>query len=294
VIILCKKCGLKYRFDASQIDGDGIWVRCSHCKTVFFQENPTAEIDVPKDAVRPGKTIGEEICRENPEDAEQKELYGGDIEITDDAKTREKISSRRPRLLGVKTLFFLILVIFLSGGAYLWFSPHAKELIGNRVLPHVEKLIGILPGVEKLFGTGSGDVSDINPQELAVDLVKVRERFLKNWLVGDIMVVEGLAVNNNKYSITGIKVRGKILDAAGEILGEEESGCGNILTDDELKGLTEEEIMKELSDPNGGEFSNAYIEPGADIPFMLVFIMPAGEANEFVVELADVKMANGK
>jgi hypothetical protein len=73
-----------------------------------------------------------------------------------------------------------------------------------------------------------------------------------------------------------------------------ESNCGNILTADELKGLTEKEIMKELSNPYGRNFSNKGIEPGADIPFMLAFVMPADEASEFLVELADIKAAETK
>jgi len=130
--------------------------------------------------------------------------------------------------------------------------------------------------------------------ELGVDLINVKERFVKNWVAGDIMVVEGSAVNNNKCSVSNIKIRGKILDSSGNVLSEVESNCGNILTDDELKGLTEKEMMKELSNPYGREVSNAGIEPGTDIPFMLALIMPAGDASEFLVELAGIEIADNK
>ena len=42
MIIQCEKCSTKYRFDDNLMEGDGIWVRCSHCKHEFFHENPFA------------------------------------------------------------------------------------------------------------------------------------------------------------------------------------------------------------------------------------------------------------
>lgn len=308
MIIQCKKCGTKYRFDKSQIDGEGIWVRCSHCNTVFFQENPLAEVASLTDSIEPGEKIHEKTYEENAEDIdrilmeikgaddaqnpEQEEAYGDAVEIIDNAEASEE--AQKPRSPGRRIAVFLILVILLSGGIYLWTSPRAIEGILNRVLPQVEKFIGILPGAEKLLGTNDRDIPNECLSGLGVDLINVKERFVKNWVVGDIIVVEGFAVNNNKCAVSDIKIKGKILDSSGNILAEEKSNCGNILADDELKGLTEKEITKELSNPYGREFSNADIEPGADIPFMLVFMMPAGEASEFLVELAGIEVAKSK
>ncbi|MCD6485836.1 MAG: zinc-ribbon domain-containing protein [Syntrophobacterales bacterium] len=308
MIIQCKKCGTKYRFDKSQIDGEGIWVRCSHCDAVFFQENPLTEIVLSTGSAGPEEGIHEKAHEKNAEDIDrifmeveaendvrnEQEEDDGDIgEIIGNAKASKK-EAQKPRSPGKKTAIFLILVILLSGGIYLWTSPRAVEGILNRILPQVEKFIGILPGVEKLIGTKNKDISDECLSGLGVDLINVKERFVKNWVAGDIMVIEGFAVNNNKCAVSDIRVKGKILDSSGDILAEEESNCGNILTDDELKGLTDKEIVKELSNPYGREFSNADIEPGANIPFMLAFIMPAGKASEFLVELAGIKAVNSK
>ena len=109
----------------------------------------------------------------------------------------------------------------------------------NRVLPRVEKFTGALPGAEKFLGTKSRNIPNECLSGLGVDLINVKERFVKNWVAGDIIVVEGFAVNNNKCAVSDIRVRGKILDSAGNILAENESNCGNILTDNELKGLTD-------------------------------------------------------
>ena len=308
MIIQCKKCGTKYRFDKSQIDSEGIWVRCSHCTAVFFQEDPLAGSASLTGSIEPGEEIhgkaaeatAEEINRIFMEVEEEDDVQNGQEEadsdageIIDNAEASEE-EAQKPRSPGKKTAIFLILIILLSGGIYLWTSPLAIEGILNRVLPQVEKFIGVLPGAEKFLGTKSRDIPNEYLSGLGVDLINVKERFMKNWVAGDIIVVEGFAVNNNKCAVSDIRVRGKILDSSGDILAEDESNCGNILTDDELKSLTEKEIVKELSNPYGRDFSNAEIKPGADIPFMLVFTMHAGEASEFLVELAGIEAANNK
>jgi predicted Zn finger-like uncharacterized protein len=43
MIIQCRKCETRFRFDESLIEGDGVWVRCSRCQNVFFQERPSGE-----------------------------------------------------------------------------------------------------------------------------------------------------------------------------------------------------------------------------------------------------------
>jgi len=40
MIIQCIKCSTRFRFDESLMEGDGVWVRCSRCREVFFQERP--------------------------------------------------------------------------------------------------------------------------------------------------------------------------------------------------------------------------------------------------------------
>lgn len=43
MIIQCRKCETRFRFDESLIEGDGVWVRCSRCQNVFFEEGPAGE-----------------------------------------------------------------------------------------------------------------------------------------------------------------------------------------------------------------------------------------------------------
>lgn len=40
MIIQCKQCRTKFRFNEAQMEGDGLWMRCSKCQHVFFQDHP--------------------------------------------------------------------------------------------------------------------------------------------------------------------------------------------------------------------------------------------------------------
>ena len=48
MIIQCKQCRTKFRFDDANMQGSGIWLRCSRCGHVYFQENPKAPQPAPE------------------------------------------------------------------------------------------------------------------------------------------------------------------------------------------------------------------------------------------------------
>jgi len=233
--------------------------------------------------------------------------FGDSDEVIYNEKITGKKRLRQLLTLGTKIVLYLVLVALLSGGVYLWLVPEARETVSNRVFPWVEKTLGIedsggiegvkeavLPKVEKMLGIKGKDTPDEGAPELRVTLINVGERFVKGWTAENIMVVEGSAVNTNELAVSNIGIRGKVLDSSGKVLSEEESNCGTILTDDELKNLTRDEIKKELSNPYGRDFRNADIQPGDGIPFMLVFTIPVEEATELVVELIGIEAAKGK
>ena len=269
----------------------------------------------PEDAVEGPKW---EETYEDVAETEDSEDAGGRQRVrepwalgdADEVMYNEKVTGKRKLrqlwTLVIKAVLYLVVIALLSGGVYLWLVPEAREIVSNRVFPWVEKTLGIevlggiggvkeavLPKVEKMLGIKDKGVPD-EGSELRVTLIDVGERFVKGWTAENIMVVEGSAVNTNKIPVSNIGVRGKILDSSGSVLSEEESNCGTILTDDELKSLTRDEIKKELSNPYGRDFRNADIQPGDGIPFMLVFTMPAEEATELVVELIGIEAAKGK
>mgnify|MGYP001149773652 CR=1 FL=1 len=89
--------------------------------------------------------------------------------------------------------------------------------------------------------------------------------------MGNLRVIEGVAVNQSAYPLARIRVRLVVSDAYDVVLAEKNVFCGNLLTDAELAAMAENEIQKELSIPEGSDVSNGRIAPNGEIPFMIVF-----------------------
>jgi predicted Zn finger-like uncharacterized protein len=273
MIIECEKCQTKYRFDESLMEGDGVWVRCSHCKYVFFQENPSREEDAVlfDSADNDKESIDVEVEREIGKEIPVFDEFPEGAEEDDEKKAgrgKEK-SLWTPK----KAFAYTLIVILVLAGVYLWLFPQTRKQILDKVSPYMSA--GRLKENSETTNEKVGEVGFLN----------VKERYAKNWILGEVLVIEGVVVNRYNYPISKVKVRGKILSESGEVLDMMESYCGNILTDEELKNLTEKEIEERLSTPGGSDVSNS-VSPQGNIPFMIVFTNPSKEAEEFIVELA--------
>jgi hypothetical protein len=63
--------------------------------------------------------------------------------------------------------------------------------------------------------------------------------------------------------------------------------CGNLLTDEELGIMSEEQIFRELANPQGSDVPNDRIAPNGTIPFMIVIMRePPGVTRTFVMPVA--------
>lgn len=347
MIVTCRKCSTKFRFDERVITGDGAWLRCSRCLDVFFLLNPASssvrepvvrdallkephpEVDVrdflrdekldisgdvdvsfdeivdkePGDLERDhpeyeeekrekeeGPVIREEHYEEVQEKAhedvgeekvpEERDLEGKvkEAEEAEEAKeTKEAGQTEKPEAskesadsgeekrvtVWKRQIVYLIIVFLLAGVYFSLYTDVGKELIYERIFGMSEKAV------------------EVGPAQVA--LVNVRWRPINNVHLGAIRVVEGVAVNESPYPMTRVKVKGEITDAQMVVLGAQESYCGNVLTDDELAAMTEEQIRKELGNPQGSDVSNDRIAPKGRIPFMIIFTRePTGVEKVFV------------
>jgi predicted Zn finger-like uncharacterized protein len=291
MIIQCKSCGTKFRFDEKRMEGEGIWVRCSNCKNVFFLENPAKteivfQTEHEKEMAEPPATQviekqgqlkdvqkGPEIL--TAKDMEKSIGNFGKRAVTgsekpEERKTRDKgkvAEEKAEKKRGInrgRQVLYLFIILFL-GGLYITFFTET----GGQVLS------------ERILGLGQ-KTEDVGPAQ--VELVDVRQRLVNNVSLGDIRIVEGTAINQSSYPMTRIRIKGEITDNYTVVLGVRESFCGNLLTDNELAAMTDEQIVKELSNPQGSEISNDRIESKGQIPFMVVFTRePAGVAKAFVI-----------
>jgi predicted Zn finger-like uncharacterized protein len=331
MIVQCKECKTKYRFDESLIDEEGAWVRCSRCKALFFLEKPAAEkmlsplletgtedtrirlwekTQVPiKDDLEPDfaqtsrlftdrkEEKPDSLETEHPEQIREQERDPGpqikaagkdlgefdrdhlkvdkadDLKIQHEEEDGPKIEEKPARSKGKQWLY--LLVVLLLFGVYLWFFSE----IGRQSADFTSSVATTL--IEKIHGAPLKK-EDVGPAQ--VDLTDIRQRLVANGSLGIIRVVEGTAVNQAVHPMTRIRIRGEIVGDGGVLLGERESYCGNLLTVDELATMTEDQLQKELSNPQGSDVSNDRIAPKGQIPFMIVFARePVGVVKTFVV-----------
>jgi hypothetical protein len=326
--------------------GEGVWLRCSRCGQVFFEENralaeapePPSAQDLPPGAGGAGwrEEAGRLTEPETPPQPAETELEGTvliptpgafagdedrstpvpdigieahstdplpgegeegpaiekDVDDDADAPTVEprgrkagsesageggedgSASPPRKRRRGLLWTLVVILILTAAAGAFFWFAPEA----GRRI---VDATVAAVPSAAGLFGGGTAKDQSMNLRTLEV--ADVRQRFVNNWVIGELRIVEGSVVNHAKHAVTEVRVRARHYDAAGMIVGEKTAYCGNLLTDEELGTLAEAEIERELSNPRGSDASNEKIEPEGRIPFMVVFVrLPAGISRSTV------------
>ena len=320
MIIQCRQCRTKFRFDDNFMQGNGVWLRCSRCGHVYFQDNPLAKkqatdsLPVPEPSVleeetaqtleesaksstetpsvfyrdkngvyTPGGTkvsgmrLNEEIDLGMEKPQEQEEIAIKDREETDkkvkgEKTKKKKMSSQKSSGRAWKiVLWSFLVIIVIPCVIYFFVLPEVGEELINKYNEYMGNAKPVTSGVF------------INQM---VKLQDVHYRRINNYILGQIGIVEGTAVNRADYPVSRILIKGEIIDAYSVVLNERTAYAGNILTDEELTNLSEEEILTKLAQPQGLNNSNDKILPNGQIPFMIVFPNePAGVIKTAVVTI---------
>ncbi|HUN54095.1 MAG TPA: zinc-ribbon domain-containing protein [Smithella sp.] len=320
MIIQCRQCRTKFRFDDNFMQGNGVWLRCSRCGHVYFQDNPLANkqtidsLPVPEPSVleeetvqaveesaksstetpsvffrdkdgaySPGKTkasemrLNEEIDLRMEKPQEQEEIAIKVSEETDKKVKGEKIKKRKissskssGRAWKIALWSFLVIIVIPSVIYFIVLPEVGDELINK---------------YNEYMGNAKPVTSGVFINQM-VKLQDVHYRRINNYILGQIGIVEGTAVNRADYPVSRILIKGEIIDAYSVVLNERTAYAGNILTDEELTNLSEEEILTKLAQPQGLNNSNDKIMPNGQIPFMIVFPNePAGVIKTAVVTI---------
>jgi predicted Zn finger-like uncharacterized protein len=312
MIIQCRQCRTKFFFEDSMMQGDGLWMRCSRCEHVFFQENPFTEKqeteaplvsgaifseDVPPDKIKnevskedspkpdrdedvirfldnvmeAKKTLNEQVnlevektnisSKERFVKAERNHIVGDLNKGADSSSQNKQLSKKGARKTWKVVVWSVLVIVVIPLIIYFVIFPQ----MGDRFVEIAHKYIG--------------EPEPARPEVVIgqVKLQDIRQRMVNNNILGEIRVMEGTAVNQADYPICRIAIKGAIIDAYSLVLGERTSYAGNVLTDDELTAMSEEEILRKLSQPEGNNNSNNKIMPNGQIPFMIIFAKePAG------------------
>ena len=247
--ITCPECLTKFRLEEDRIPEGGAKARCSRCLHVFPVQKPAP-----------------------PEEAffSQGEEAGEFAELEKDGKMY-----RVPIFRWKWAILALIIIVIAAG---LIFSPGRDRAGGKGAWPlsgvghylsdkaaALKKASLSLPFLNKYFGMGE-------LTEGIIFLEKVRGYYLESNSLNKIFVIEGEAVNQGKDSRSFIKVKGALLNSKGNKVQEREAYCGNILSEKDLKEMSQGAIEKSLSSQFGISFSNVNILPNKNVPFMIVFL----------------------
>jgi predicted Zn finger-like uncharacterized protein len=319
MIIHCKQCATKFRFKDELMAGDGIWVRCSRCGHEFFEINtrpdaltvpvkeqatsakqgpaaapkPLTPADVistprPVPAAAPKPLAPADVVAPPDPPAPPKPVEGitpqaAVTPVAEEEEAEDEEDVERPRAsfwTPGRLVAYSILVFLVVGSVYFWLNPGITRDIINFVSPGTgDRVLGAAPKASPVATTGG------------INFTEVKERFTKSTASGDLLVISGLAVNEYEYPVGRVKLRGKILDNTGKLLGEIETFAGNLLTDEEMNRLSDKEILAELQKPEGSDMPNTSIRSRASIPFMIVFMNPPKDVDEFIIELVGVERA---
>lgn len=261
MIVRCSKCHAKFLFPETELSGEGVWLKCGTCRNLFFLENPDfAEMN--KTAPLP------ETTGLRPE----AKPHGPGVSKPKPSAARKQ--AERDRLLGIwKGVGIALAILIATGTLYYFFYPGADEVFKDAAqsLPFARQL-----------GLADKEQAAAPP---SIDFLNVRERFVKNWILGDLMVIQGVAVNKTDRPASRLKIKAKLLDQAGQFIAESSSFAGDICNEEELLNLTEQEILARMANPEGSDHPNRDITPDGNIPFQIVFIRPPAKASEYIVEL---------
>jgi hypothetical protein len=98
----------------------------------------------------------------------------------------------------------------------------------------------------------------------------------------EVLVVSGIAFNQNPVVIREVKVTGRVFGGDGKELENQTIWVGNTISTKIIRGMTSEDIphLQDLKPLKSFE-----LPPGDSIPFTIVFLKPIKNAKDFSLEV---------
>jgi len=122
----------------------------------------------------------------------------------------------------------------------------------------------------------------------------VNASFVKNPVIGDLLVITGEAVNGFPKPRAAIQVKGMVYGAGGQVLASKNAYCGNPLTTAQLSTLSLDKLEAAMANQFGDSLANMEVAPGKAIPFVIVIAKPPVDAKDYGVEPAGSTVATSK
>lgn len=191
------------------------------------------------------------------------------------------VPSKRQRKKSSVMPLLLLLLLLIAGGAYYVVITGTKLTIGgydvNKIVEQIVEEIKVKSGLVEAE---------------SIELKNLKGYYVENVKYGGfIFVVEGTYLNGFKSPRSFIRLRGNLYDDKGKLLMKQDAYGGNKFAKDDLINLSKENIIREMDYKLGKNLTNSGVQPGASVPFMIVFYNVPENLAEFNVEILSSESA---
>jgi predicted Zn finger-like uncharacterized protein len=176
---------------------------------------------------------------------------------------------RKSPLQGLIFFIGLLLLAITGGAVYFYWQGGIPELTNL-----VDRLTGQTPSPQ----TGG-----------QIRLEGMTSFYVTNKEVGQMLVIQGKAVNDYPQTRSSLAVKGVLYNKEGKTVLQQTVFCGNPLDQEALRKLPYAKIEESMNNPFGESLSNLNVAPGKAISFTIVFRNLPADIAEFTVEAADSK-----
>lgn len=118
-----------------------------------------------------------------------------------------------------------------------------------------------------------------------IALENVRQYFVPNEKEGQLFIIEGKAVNRFTEARELIRLKASLFDRQGAEVAAQEFMCGNVVSLYQLQVSSRADIEAALTAKVGILTNNTNVQPGASVPFMVVFFQTPESVEEFGLEV---------
>ena len=201
-----------------------------------------------------------------PPDTDE-DIFGRKEPLRSTTKKEAEHAPASPRKSSRPVLIVILFIVLGVGAAYyVWKADLMPQSILSLLNPSSETKKSADSGARLLqFGSVNGAFVDTENS-------------------GPLFVIRGMVTNKYPQTRRYIKIKGSILNNKGAVVLSRTVYAGNTFSEEELKTLPLDEIVKAADNREGMAKQNLNVASGANIPFMVVFEELPKDLSEFTVE----------
>lgn len=224
----------------------------------------TSRFNLPDSIAKPGTRLRCSVCKEIFR------LEESATASTSSHPERLDLDIKPKGSKGTTLLRLLLLILLICGGALgWWYYRHGVHLATEQAVP-IEKKVELLT------------------------MRNVRQFYVNNEKVGQILVIEGKVVNEFPVPKELIQIEAALYGQDQQTLATKTQLAGTALSLFQLQVLGEKELESFLNNKIEILSNNTNVQPGSEVPFMVLFYKPPPNVGEFGVKIVDVKDTDKK